>query len=383
MSRNLKLPEIFTHSINGPAYQADCYVPAKLTKAGMRALIEATVAATIASLGWVTIRGRHVLIGDSKTSEGKPLRKPPANADLYRSSKKAASTAKTAPHPAKAVKLPTGPEDVERFITEAESSKEAQEISRRFEQYVARSKSGDPTRWSLEANSDANGDLTPERQHLHERLIKEFLPADTVALPNTRPQLMMLLGAPGSGKSSAGQPYINKMAEKMGIKFAVANSDDVKVALPEYKGWNAGLLHEESAQITEGDPKEVSGEDHSIVFTGMKNRHNLVLDGTGKNGKKYNELATIAGHLGYDVHIIHVATPPYVAVGRAWKRFADEGMKEGKKGGRYVPPRYAYYAVDHKPDETYEIMKKNPFVKSWHKFTTQNGPELLEEGQRK
>jgi predicted ABC-type ATPase len=254
------------------------------------------------------------------------------------------------------VSPPTGANDMERFFSEVEQTPEYKEVDRKLSELQKETRSGNVTTWSIDQNSDAEGNLTAERMQLHEEIINSML-NDKAAVPEgQRPQAVLLIGASGAGKSTAGLPYAKEIAPE----HTYVNSDDVKEALPGYQGWNAAAFHGESGKLAEG---ELAGRALGL-------NHNIVMDLTGRHASKMERMASEFAKRGYDVHTVFVDIPSYVSTGRVWSRFSDGT-------GRFVPPRYAYYGVDTKPLESFERLKTNPDVKSYIRIDNTNRPAVV------
>jgi Zeta toxin/Collagen triple helix repeat (20 copies) len=174
-----------------------------------------------------------------------------------------------------------------------------------------------------------NGKWTAERTAVHQKIISELLPADKIAAATPaegeKPQLYILGGRGGSGKSffTSGKP--GTIDTK---KFVVLNNDDVKEKLPEWKGWNAALLHEESSEI---------GQRAERIAFGAK--VNIVIDGTMKSAGSLEARIKDAKAAGYEVHGKYMYTSPEKSAERALSRFVRGNEKNG--AGRYVPPAYS------------------------------------------
>ena len=80
----------------------------------------------------------------------------------------------------------------------------------------------------------------------------------------------MLGGRGGSGKTKFSQNGNTKVYEKQ--NYIVLNSDEIKKKLPEYKGFNAFEVHEESWDIL-----------NKGLNLAIKKGLNVVLDGTMSN----------------------------------------------------------------------------------------------------
>jgi predicted ABC-type ATPase len=172
---------------------------------------------------------------------------------------------------------------------------------------------------------NADGTYTPERAALHEKIVAEFINEENVAKyspePGQNPTLTILGGRGGSGKSW--------LSSKDGpidtSKSMVIDTDEVKGKLPEYEGWNASQLHEESSDI-------VALIDRRAALLGL----NVVLDGTLKST---NILSRIEEYqrppaTDYELEGYYMYASPETATMRAMGRFS----KGGTFSGRFVPP---------------------------------------------
>ena len=170
-----------------------------------------------------------------------------------------------------------------------------------------------------------NGTYTPERSALHEEIIQRFVNPETVEQytpsGNQNPLLTVLGGRGGSGKS-----WLTGKSGPIDTNTSlVIDSDEVKGMLPEYEGWNAGLLHEELSDI-------VAMIDRRAAAMGM----NVVLDGTLKSTSILDRIAVYQAPEGteYDVDGYYMYASPETAATRAFNRWA----KGGRFDGRFVPP---------------------------------------------
>lgn len=157
---------------------------------------------------------------------------------------------------------------------------------------------------------------TPERTRLHEQIVRNLIPEDLIAratpAEGEQPIFTILGGRGGSGKSGLkGEVYDADSA-------VVIDPDAIKEQLPEYEGWNANQVHEESGDIA-----------NLMVKRAREMGLNVVLDATMKTSE------TAVGRVkefrkdGYRVeaHYMHLARQ--MAAERAVQRFLDSG--------RYVP----------------------------------------------
>lgn len=189
---------------------------------------------------------------------------------------------------------------------------------------------------------DADGRWTPERAALHEKIVSKYLNPKAKTREGETPNVILFLGSPGAGKTSTLTPEIKDLA-----RFTVVNPDDMKNELPEYNGYNAGLLHEESDYMA----------DALLLGRAIRERHNIVIDSTGKTWSKYLRIARHFKEMGYRVEAYFVDVDPLVATQRAIKRFISGGTRP-----RYVNPRYVLTDVDGRPSKTYERLKESGLV---------------------
>jgi zeta toxin len=171
----------------------------------------------------------------------------------------------------------------------------------------------------------ANGNWTKERLDLHARILAGVLTRENVKAakpaPGERPTIHFLGGRGGAGKS-----WFTKQGGKIDLsKSILLNNDEVKKELPEYQGWNAAQLHEESS--------EVGNQIEDIArLKGL----NIVLDGTMRSPGSLQRRVDLYRKAGYRIEGHYMFASPKTAAQRALKRFVDGGDK-----GRFVPPEYS------------------------------------------
>jgi predicted ABC-type ATPase len=164
-------------------------------------------------------------------------------------------------------------------------------------------------------HTDNNGNYTPERLKLHERIVNE-IKDDTPCVKHGKPIAILTGGAPGSGKST----FLKKYAPWItGNKIFHIDADEVRAKLPEYKGWNADNTHQETSDIVNKLLDEI----------GNPCEHDIVYDGTMNTAKKYLPLIEKLKGLGYEVFVIYITVPKELSIKRAMDRY--------KRTGRYVP----------------------------------------------
>ena len=163
-----------------------------------------------------------------------------------------------------------------------------------------------------------DGKWTPERAKLHAKIIEGFLSQDKIsaATPAERakPSFTILGGRGGSGKSW----FKNRVYDP--ARCIVLDADEIKHQLPEYKGWNAAQVHEESGELFD-----------AITGLAMELGLNIVHDATMKTSKKAVALVQRFKDAGYRTEAHYMYLPPQEAAKRAVARFLGETK-------RFVPP---------------------------------------------
>lgn len=181
---------------------------------------------------------------------------------------------------------------------------------------------------------DANGVWSAERKKLHKEVLRKVLlgfDEETGALTRSnvlrsgkhkavvpkgeQPTYVVLGGRGGSGKS-----WLTKKDGPVdGKKFMTLDSDAIKGLLPEYKGWNAFELHEESSYLF--------GE---ITKVAKRLNMNVVHDMTLKSSKSAVERVSQFAKSGYNIEGYYMYLPRHEAASRAVSRALGET-------NRYVP----------------------------------------------
>lgn len=164
---------------------------------------------------------------------------------------------------------------------------------------------------------DAGAVYSKERSALHGEILKEILSpercAATKPLPGEKPVFIMLGGRGGSGKSwFKGQVYDPD-------KCIVLDADEIKGKLPEYEGYNAFQVHEESSDILE-----------KALSSAREQGLNVVLDATMKTTKSAVKKVDFFKEAGYSFEAHYMHLPRQEAARRAIGRFMG-------KTKRYVP----------------------------------------------
>ena len=192
--------------------------------------------------------------------------------------------------------------DIDRFLADVEAHPDTEEILIRRTGYIAEviERGGtDVKQWS---NLRHGGHAYTQklRSQLHEQIREELLMPGAKMARGNKPIVSIIIGPPGAGKSSIAVPYVMK---RFGIEYSSVNPDDVKIRLPEYEGWNADALHEESSDVAE---KNV--ETHAT-----NRRHNIIYDIVGRTQTKVERAIGDFYDLGYSVYVILTDLPSWKA----------------------------------------------------------------------
>lgn len=186
----------------------------------------------------------------------------------------------------------------------------------------------------LEKNSlsdfvDENGNLTPERQKVHDEIVQRIF-AEKVPQEG-QATMIMSGGGPASGKS-----FIAKNAENQFGKESVVviDPDKIKAMLPGYTDMAvegdkaAGFYHEESSALAK-----------RVYQYCLDNNINAVYDGTGDGSvNSVKKKIQAARDAGYKARGEYVTVDTDEALRRNEQRYRN-GIEAYKNGETDVPPR--------------------------------------------
>jgi predicted ABC-type ATPase len=207
-----------------------------------------------------------------------------------------------------------------------------------------------------------NGEYTPERKELQSDIlfgsINQNSDTREPIIPNDytmrkyqpkkgeRPIFIMLGGRGGSGKSRfAGMVYNPPPC-------LVLDADSIKERLPEYAGWNAGILHEESSELL----------DSALDFA-RNARVNVVLDATMRTAESAIKKIKAFKDAGYRIEAHYMFLPRQEAAKRAVERFLNP------ESGRFVPINVVLSNTTN--EDSFEQVK--PYCDAWS-FRDNNVP---------
>lgn len=157
---------------------------------------------------------------------------------------------------------------------------------------------------------------TPERLLLHETIISKLF-NNVHCTKRDKPVAIIIGGAPGSGKTTFVKKNLGTFINEEVMQLS---PDEIKEYLPEYKGWNASSVQEESSDIL--------NLTIDTLFK-LKCNYDIIYDGTMNNLNKYKSLVDNLKEKGYDIFILYFILPKEEAKARALKRYVHRG--------RYIP----------------------------------------------
>ncbi|MBO7714388.1 MAG: zeta toxin family protein [Methanobrevibacter sp.] len=168
-------------------------------------------------------------------------------------------------------------------------------------------------------DKEGNRKYTKERRALHKKILGKIMENAQNAKPKDgeAPTFTILGGRGGSGKSKLeGLAYDPKKVIKL-------DADEIKNMLPEYKGYNAWEVHEESSDIVK----------RALSIAKQKGL-NVVLDGTMSGFSSAEKKIKDFESAGYNIDGFYMHLPREISAKRGLSRFMG---KDGSGSGRYVP----------------------------------------------
>lgn len=186
---------------------------------------------------------------------------------------------------------------------------------------------------------DGSAKYHPYREALHDEIIDILLQRAQCVKGNTAPIAVLTGGAPASGKTrwlKSYAPYIKDFVLHI-------DADEIRSALPEYKGWNANSTFNEAKDIV----------NKLLDKVGTPCTQDILYDGTMGNSEKYFKLVRKLKKMGYKVFVAFMDVPEAVAQERALERY--------QKYGRYVSHNVisSFYNQDDAGKPTLKQLKGN------------------------
>lgn len=167
-----------------------------------------------------------------------------------------------------------------------------------------------------------NGEYTPERKALHEKIISSFFDHIQTPPAGHRKVAVLMAGGTASGKSTILKKIMSAEAQK---HFVMVDPDGIKEMLPEFQeGLKGNAMN--SAFMTHEESSDIADE---LRARALKAGKQVILDGTMKNTEKYEALIKQIKKDGYITHGVMVDTDIDTA-----KASSDA---RANRTGRYVP----------------------------------------------
>lgn len=181
-----------------------------------------------------------------------------------------------------------------------------------------------------------DGEYTPERQALHEKVYSKFLDHVSRVPDSQKPVAVVMMGGSASGKGTVVRHVMGDHND-----FVNVNPDDCKEEIPEYKqainlgesGEGTPRSAKDAALMAHEESSDMADEIRKRAVAGRKN---LILDGTGKNAEKYAAKIHELKEAGYHVRLLM----PHVDMQEAQKR----AKERAQRSGRYVPDDFVEMA---------------------------------------
>lgn len=224
---------------------------------------------------------------------------------------------------------------VDYFLKNYLPGAEGQEMGEKCNEYEQRVKDQIATEGETISRYRLSGEgvdakYSKERsESVHKKVYEEYLSPEKIrkATPpaGEKPQLVILGGRAGAGKSwftYEGQGGIYEEDMKAG-KYIILDADTIKSFIPEYQGWNAGTVHEESSDLNK-----------KLIKMCMDLGVNVIIDGTMASPKKAVAQVMDFKAAGYKTSCDYMFTPMQESMKRACGRFKT---RSGDYSGRFVP----------------------------------------------
>lgn len=185
-----------------------------------------------------------------------------------------------------------------------------------------------------------DGAYTETRKELHQDILGDIFKNEDKAKPKDgeKPKVIFLGGRGGSGKSKFEGLVYNK------DNYIVLDADAIKEKIPEYQGYNAYEVHEESSAIL-----------NKALQRARKQGLNVVLDATMKTLSSTEKKVKSFEDAGYDMEMYYMHLPREKAAERAIGRFMGDR-------GRYVPLNVLLNDMKHN-EENFDKLKK--YASKW------------------
>ena len=297
---------------------------------------------------WITIKGNHILLKDGETIADAFKRH---TGQSFRKSNKYSKQDTHKPSKAYTQILEKVEESNSKDITpesvvesaiknlnlDAKKVRDTIELAKNYNNRVKQ--------YGLETHSiySKDGAYTEERKELHREILKDIFKNAAKAKPKDgeKPKVIFLGGRGGSGKSKFDGLVYDKE------NYIVLDADAIKEMIPEYQGYNAYEVHEESSAIL-----------NKALKKARERGLNVVLDATMKTlSSTENKIKAFADD-NYNIEMYYMHLPREKAAERAIGRFMGDR-------GRYVPLHVLLDDMKHN-EENFDQLKK--YASKWAFF---------------
>lgn len=220
---------------------------------------------------------------------------------------------------------------------------------------------------SIYRNTDGTWSAS-RKKDVHDDILRKIFTKKRVAAATPdageKPIYSVFGGRGGSGKGSFTTPKKNGGIGAVDKDSTIVlDADEIKKLLPEYKGFNAATLHEESLHI-------INRATSIAERLGLNVAHDITMKGINTPLKWIDRFKKA----GYDIHGYYMHVPRKEAALRAVKRFV--GPKKDFSG-RFVPPEVI---LANKVNEVHWDQMKKHF-KKWEFYDNQGAkPKMIGKG---
>jgi predicted ABC-type ATPase len=159
------------------------------------------------------------------------------------------------------------------------------------------------------------GTYTPERDLLHRRILADATAGDS-CVSGRAPIAVLTGGPPGAGKTTWLRRHAPMLLRPTTLRV---DADELRMKLPEYRGWNAAITQDEVGDLV----------DRLLDAVGKPCLTDLIYDGTLSSARRYQRLIPRLKNLGYRVFLVNVLVPESVSRAQVLRRY--------QASGRYVP----------------------------------------------
>jgi predicted ABC-type ATPase len=194
----------------------------------------------------------------------------------------------------------------------------------------------------------------PERLDQHRKLIERLMSRSASGEEQNggpvvgSPQAVILLGLPGSGKSSQLQPIARELIRRTSDRpHDVVDADQVRASFPEYAdGLGSEILQVETAYVAHD----------RLLEEAHRQRANIILDTVGDPDRTVKELRYLI-KAGWSVWCLGASVDLRIALSRARRR--------ALRDGRYVPLDYIK-SVGERPVRAFDAVRLSPLPVTGH-----------------